>query len=631
MPYGYSGKTLRVNLNAGTISVDEHDENFYRTYFGGRGVIAYYLLKEAPVGADPLGPENMLIFAPGVITGSPAAGCGRNSIGAKSPLTGLFGEVEVGGFFGAELKHAGYDGVVVEGKSTKPVYLWLQDGQTEIRDASHLWGMTTAESHEAICDELGDGRVRTAQIGPGGEKMVRYACIMGDVRHAGGRAGLGAVMGSKNLKAVAVRGRGGLDLADPEKVRSLAHWMAQNWKGSRLMFNEHGTAGQVMGLNASGALPTRNFHEGVFEGAEKISGEAMSETILTNRESCYACPIRCKRVVEAKEPYDVNPAYGGPEYETIAALGSLCCVDDLVAIAKANELCNAYSVDTISAGGAIAFAMECFENGLLTEEDTGGIDLRFGNADAMVKVMEMICKREGIGDLLAEGVYPVAKKLGPQAMSYAMHIKGQGLPLHEPRFKQAMGIAYALSPTGADHLQTFHDSQYAKRGAGLDYLKPIGLLEPMPTTELSSRKIRYMVYGQHWRSFFNMAVYCLIVPYSFGQMVDLVNGVTGWDTSVFELLKAGERGTTLARVFNVREGLRSDQDTLPERMFEPFTSGPLKGVAVDRSQAANAIQEYYSIMGWDGEGVPTVAKLDELNVSWAAEYLKQAAVEESGS
>jgi aldehyde:ferredoxin oxidoreductase len=618
MAHGYTGKILRVNLSTGESTIDEHDEVWYRTYFGGRGIILYYLLKELQPRTDPLSPQNKLIFAPGILTGVPVAGCGRNSVGGKSPLTGAYGEAEVGGFFGAELKHAGFDAVVVDGQAESPVYIWVHDGQVEIRDAKQLWGKNVLESHVGICEEWGDNGIRTAQIGPAGERLVRFACVINDSRHAAGRAGLGAVMGSKKLKAVAVRGHGKLDLADPQKVRQEARWMVDHWKELAGALRDHGTAINVMGLNAAGALPTRNFREGVFEGAERISGEAMTESILKDRGSCYACPIQCKRVVQAKVPYDVNPLYGGPEYETIAALGSLCGVDDLVAIAKGHELCDAYSLDTISTGTTIAFAMECFENGLLSKSDTGGIELRFGNAEAMVEMVNMIAKRQMIGNLLAEGLGRASQDLGADAAQYAMQVKGQPFPLHEPRFKQGMGMMYAVSPTGACHVAAFHDSDFEGEGWGLDSLRAVGILQPLPTTELSPRKVRSMVYSQHWYSFANSAVYCVNVPYNLNQLAEIAAGVTGWNTNVWELLKIGERGTTLARVFNVREGFTSEHDWLPGRMFQPLPAGPLKGVAIAPEQLGEAVKYYYGMMGWNDAGIPGLAKLAELDVDWAA-------------
>ncbi|TEU14293.1 MAG: aldehyde ferredoxin oxidoreductase, partial [Anaerolineales bacterium] len=336
---GYTGKVLRVDLSSGTIEIEEPAADFYRRYLGGNGFVAYYLLKEMPAGADPLGPDNLLIFAGGPMTGIPIAGSGRNAVGAKSPLTNGYGEADVGGFFGAEMRRAGFDAIVVRGKSPTPVYLWVHDGEAEIRPADHLWGTTTLECQEAVRSELGESRARLAMIGPGGEKMVRYACVINDLKHAAGRSGMGAVMGSKNLKCVAARGKAAVPVADAEGIKELARWMRENWKEKLWDMHELGTSGGLTGLSETGRLPTRNFQDGQFDGAEKIGGEAMRDTILIDRGGCFACPVRCKRVVEVDDDeYQVDPEYGGPEYETLGALGSNCGVDDLRAVAKANEL-----------------------------------------------------------------------------------------------------------------------------------------------------------------------------------------------------------------------------------------------------------------------------------------------------
>jgi len=371
---GYTGKILRVDLTTQSMEVEEHDELFYRRYLGGSGLIAYYLLQEVGADVEPLSPDNLLIFAGGTVTGVPIAGAGRSAVGGKSPLNGGYGEADVGGYFGAELRRAGYDAVVFKGKSETPVYLWIKDGVAELRPASHLWGMAGAECQEAVKEELGEKAARFALIGPAGEKMVRYACVINDLKHAAGRTGMGAVMGSKNLKAVVARGTTRVPVADQKAVQALAKYMVTHWKEKAWEMHELGTPGGINGLHAEGKLPTRNFQDGQFEGHEAISGESLRDTILIDRGGCYACPIRCKRVVEVNDDdFQVDPAYGGPEYETIGAFGSNCGVDDLRAVAKANEICNGHGLDTIATGMAVSFAMECFEHGLLTTDDTGGL------------------------------------------------------------------------------------------------------------------------------------------------------------------------------------------------------------------------------------------------------------------
>ncbi|MDZ4230524.1 MAG: aldehyde ferredoxin oxidoreductase N-terminal domain-containing protein [Dehalococcoidales bacterium] len=380
-PGGYAGKILRVNLSNKSIAAEAIDEAFCRKHIGGAGFIAHFLLNELAAGIDPLSPENKLIFALGPVTGTPLSGSGRHCIGAKSPLTGGFAKSEVGGYWGAELKHAGYDAVIIEGKAEKPVYLWIHDGEASLKDAAHLWGKNTKEVQQTLRSELGDHLIRVASIGPAGENMVRYACIINDLHDAAGRGGVGAVMGSKNLKAVAVRGHQMPALADPAYLKEMRGWLLEN-KELWASFHEVGTGAGMNSGEATGNLPVRNFRDGTFPEVNRISGETLRDTYRIRMESCYACTVRCKKVVEIKEePHPVDPAYGGPEYETLASLGSNCGISDLKAIVKGNELCNAYSLDTISTGVTISYAMECFENGLLSIEDTNGIDLRFGNAE----------------------------------------------------------------------------------------------------------------------------------------------------------------------------------------------------------------------------------------------------------
>jgi len=630
MTNGYNGKILRVDLSSGKTSVDEPDEIFYRRYLGGRSLALYYLLKELKPGADPLGPDNLLIFAPGVITGSLLPGTARFTVAAKSPLTGAFAGSEAGGFFGPELKFAGYDAVVIKGKADKPVYLWIHDGEAEIRDASKLWGKTGKETQEGIRKELGDDKVRVALIGPAGEKLVRFACVANELKHVNGRGGTGAVMGSKNLKAVAVRGKKMVEVKDPDTVKSLAKWFAENYmkKGDTSGLHDLGTPILVLVHNEMGAFPTRNFHEGAFEGAEKISGETLKETLGVGQKACFACPVGCKRVVKVDEPYKVDPAYGGPEYETLGSFGSNCGVDDLKAVAKAAEICNAYTMDTISTGMAVAFAMECFENGILTKDDTGGLDLKFGNAEAMLKMAEMIAKREGLGDVLAEGVKRAAEKIGKGAEKFALHVKGREIPMHEPRLKTGVGLGYAVSPIGADHTQMEHDPCFEEKNPFLEELSPIGILEPVKSIDIGPRKVRLFTYLQQWWTLGDCVELCLFATaparvWRIPQVAQMVNAVTGWDTTVWELMKVGERCTTMARAFNVREGFTKDDDWIPERFFEPLEGGPLKGYKLSKDEFKQAIATYYQMMGWDEGGVPTKAKLEELDVGWVADELKK--------
>ncbi|MBA7673047.1 hypothetical protein ES703_81235 [subsurface metagenome] len=571
-----------------------------------------------------MGPDNKLIFAAGPLTGVPVGGCGRHSVGGKSPLTGAFGEAEAGGYWGAELKMAGFDAIIIEGKAEKPVYLFIRDGEAQLRDARHLWGKKALECQDAIREELGDSLIKVALIGPAGENLVRFACVMNDLDAAAGRTGMGAVMGSKNLKAVACRGHQHVSLADPQAVKDIASWVRDNTPITNKGMRDFGTARMVTILDDVGGLPTRNFQLGSFEGADKISGQTLKDTILVKRRACFACPVQCKREVKVDEPYTVDPRYGGPEYETLAALGSDCGITDLKAIAKGNELANAYGLDTISCGATIAFAMECFENGLLTSKDTGGIDLRFGNASAMLQLVEQIALRQSFGNVLAEGVARAAKKIGPAAEEFAMHIKGQELPMHEPRLKQGMGVGYSISPTGADHCHNIHDTVYTDMTPSLKMLEGIGILEPMPADDLSPAKVRLLKYYSEFIHLLNCSVCCYFVMslslVGFDRLTQLVRSVTGWDTTFFELLKVGERAVNLARVFNIREGFTAQDDNMPQRFFTPHGSGPLK-VALDPEAFQKAKETYYDMSGWPN-GVPSPGKLGELGIEWALPLMR---------
>lgn len=623
MVKGYAGKILRVNLTDGKIWAEEPPESFYRRYIGGQGFVGYYLLKELPKGADPLGPENLLIFAAGAVTGIPVAGAGRSCVGGKSPLTGAYGQTDVGGFFGAEMKRAGYDAVVIQGKAPSPVYLWIHDGQAEIRPAGNLWGKTTLECQEAIQAELQDTRVRLAMIGPAGEKLARIACVINDLRHSAGRTGMGAVMGSKNLKAVAARAKGNVEVANPDGLKEIAGWMREHWKEKAWGLHDTGTDGGLVDLSEFGALPTHNFQDGQFAGAEKITGATMRDTILKDREGCYACPVRCKRVVEVKdEDYTVNPIYGGPEYETCAAFGSDCGVDDLRAVAKAHEICNAYSLDTISTGMMVSFAMECYEAGLLTKKDTGGLDLRFGNGKAMVELVQQIGEREGLGDLLAEGPVRAAAKIGHGAEQFVIAVKGQPFPMHECRTRHGQALGYAVSPTGADHVHNFWDGGMEKEPLGED-LKAFGVQDVMPQTELNPAKVRAYMYVTNWSWLPNHLGSCCFIPWTRDQTVQLVRAITGWETNVWELLKAAERGVTMARAFNMREGLTRADDVLPLRMRMPHKSGTVNEKPVDPEVLDENLTTFYSMMGWDPQtGVPSLGKLQELDIAWVADAMQ---------
>jgi len=590
---GFNGKIARIDLTNAEVSIENPSETFYRQYLGGRGFIVHHLLNELPAGIDPLGPENKLIFALGPVTGHPFIGSGRNSIGGKSPLSGGYGESEAGGFWGAELKKAGFDAVIVQGVSEKPVYIWINNGAVEIRDAGDLWGLDVADAKQSVLQSLGLRKVRTAIIGPAGENRVRYACVLNDIYHAAGRTGMGAVMGSKKLKAIAVKGSDAPPVANRKDLMDLNRWMAENYRDLTMMW-QYGTGRVMAAGEKSGNLPIRNFRGGPFPGVDKISAITLCDTYLEKMEGCYGCPIRCKKTVKLEGPYEVDPVYGGPEYETLAALGSNCDIDNLEAIMKGNELCNRYGLDTISTGTAISFAMECFENGILTMADTEGLDLTMGNAEAMVEMVERIARRKGIGDLLAEGTKRAAEKIGNGAEEFAMQVKGEELPMHEPRLKQPLGLHYSIHATGADHLTGIH-SQTA-----LD--------------EESAKKLRD---GSVMGHLVNYLGVCKFVPWETEQVVQAIGYITGWEMSPPELTQIVERGVTLMRLFNIREGFTVKDDILPKRFNTTPTDSPLKGIHPD--QFVQSRKDYFQLMGWDDEGIPTKETLEKLGISWASD------------
>lgn len=616
IPGGYNGKILRIDLTTERVTTEQIEAPFCKKYLGGAGFIAYYLLTEVKPGIDPLGPENKVMFAVGPLTGLSLGGCARHTVGGKSPLTGGIAKSEVGEYWGSQLKRAGYDGLIIEGKAKDPVYLHIHGGEVVIRDAGHLWGKDTKQTEEAIRAELGDNKTRVAMIGLGGENMVKYACIMHGPFDAAGRGGLGAVMGSKNLKAVAVRGHRMPPIINAAGINKMVGWLKENMELVKGL-TDFGTGPAMSRFEKLGNLPIRNFRYGAFPNVDKISPQAVKETIRIGMEGCFACPVRCKKVVEFQQPYQVDQTYGGPEYETLGALGSACGIDNLYAIAKGNELCNAYSLDTISTGITIAFAMECYESGFLTSDDTDGVRLEFGNAEAMLKMIQLIARREGIGNLLAEGAAMAAKKVGNGAEAAAMHVKGLEIPMHEPRLNKALGLGYMVNPHGADHMDSLIEIFFSSLGelpsVTIPDAIPLGF-EPAPFQDIGPLKVALLKVFQSKRILADSLVLCNLLPYSFSQVAELTSAVTGYDTSVTEQLRVAERILTMFRVFNIREGFTAADDKLPTRFFEPTIGGPLSNKSLDFEEMEKAKHYYYHLMGWDGNGVPMTEKLEELGI-----------------
>jgi aldehyde:ferredoxin oxidoreductase len=631
MPYGYTGKILRVDLSNQEIEVEEPDEAFYRSYLGGRGIGYHYLMQQVPAATDSFAPENILVLATGVMTGAPLPASCRFAAVGKSPLTGTAGESEAAGFFGPELKMAGFDAVVFQGRSEKPVYLWVNGGKAEIKDAAHISDLGAREVEDAIRDEMGSAKIRVAQTGLAGMNRVRFANITNNLGHFNGRGGFGALMGSKNLRAVAALGTEKLAFKNLEFLRDTARKFARTFKenpiGEQLFV--YGTTAFPEILSAGGALPVNNFRRGSLDDPAPVGGDSYNEILLQKRKGCYACPIRCKRGIALNDPvYGVDSRYGGPEYETVAALGTNLNITDLKAIAKGNEICNRYCIDTISAGMTIAFACECFEEGIITAADTDGLELRFGDADLMIQLLEMIARREGFGDLLAEGSARLAQKWGLSDKPCHLVVKGQEVPMHDPRVKVGVGIGFAVSPYGADHMAAAHDTVFVNENSfALNSVKPLGIYKPMHATQITAQKVRnYKLLENFWRTLDALGL-CVfgyaprgVMPIN--TMLECVKAVTGWETSLFELMRAGERGTMIARTFNSREGFTIKDDRLPKRLFDPKPDGADAGKKIfSEADFAEATRLYYDMIGCDPDtGRPERAKLLELGLDWVNEF-----------
>jgi aldehyde:ferredoxin oxidoreductase len=630
------GKILRVDLTRESILEEPLPEEVARKYIGGATLGAKILFEELNPGVDSLGPENKLVIAPGVISGIPFSGNSRYAVCTKSPLSLAWGQSLSGGYVGWKMKQTGFDVIVIEGSANMPVWLYVNHGRAELRDASSYWGQSTADTEKGIKKELGDTNVRqtsVASIGPGGERLVRFACIINDLREAAGRCGVGAVMGSKKLKALALKGNLKPKFHDESKVNAYVRQCITEVKKGPAIFGLHtyGTAGGLDDLSLSGRLPTKNFQRGTFGGADKITGETLvSSGFLVGRDECWACSTTCKRVVEAKKPYEVHREIGGQEYETSASFGSLCMNDDMYAIAKANELCNLYGLDTISTGMVIAFAMEAYEKGMITKEQTEGLEIKWGSPEVMFELIEKIAKREGIGNLLAEGAWRAAKKIGKGAEEFALCAKGQELPMHEPRGKRGVGLMYAVAARGATHMDwehddTWMDEKWALRpelGLTGEYVPDRGLLEYGPS------KVRIAKIGGELASCCNSLAVCVFDAYPIGgiehaTLLGILNAATGWNMTMKEYLQVGERGLNLARAFNVREGLTRRDDQLPKRLMEPLPDGQFAGKPFTQEMLDSMLDNYYELRGWDKNGIPTRAKLESLGLKFVADKLQK--------
>ena len=618
---GYTGKILRINLTDQTSKEEALPLEVAKDFIGGAGFGIKYLFDEVNAGTDPLGPGNKLIFASGPFSGTNIPCASRMAVTGKSPLTGAVGVSLTGGYFPVELKFAGYDALIIEGKAENPIYVSIKDGETKFRSAKKVWGMRTTDTQQIIKNELNDQNYRIACIGPAGEKLCKIACIINELR-AAGRKGLGAVMGSKNLKAIAIRGTGEVAIADKEKLKTARGAFTKAMKESHILypeFSKHGTPMVVDHTCAIGIFPTKNFSTtGEYAPSDKI-GVEVQLTRDTGSEHCYGCPVGCSQLKMARtEPYTGILAEG-PEYETFYSFGGETGVDNIDAIIAADRLADELGLDTMSAGVVIGFAMELYEKGILSGSDTGGLDLHFGNHEAMMTLLRLMAFREGIGNILADGTKAAAKRIGKGAEKYAMHVKGLELPAYDVRGAKAHGLNYATSYTGADH------------NRGYAFQEIFGIPVPYAVDRFAVEgKGKLTKWNQDLRSATcdapTMCAFLLdmALPAIAAQnTADLMEAVTGLKYTPEEIRKVGERMNNLARAFNVREGFTRDDDTLPERlMTEPLKAGASKGHVISKEDLNQMLDEYYTERGWDlRTGSPRRQKLADLGLGYVAEQL----------
>ena len=618
---GYAGKVLRINLTNQTAKEEPLPEEMARDFIGGAGFGIKYLFDEVGPGTDPLGPDNILVFAPGPFTGAGVPCASRMAVVGRSPLTGGVGMALSGGQFPTEIKHAGWDAIIIEGKADKPTYLAIRGKDVRFRDADGCWGTLTFDCQQIIKDELRDQNVRVCCIGPAGERLSKIACIINE-RRAVGRKGLGAVMGSKNLKAIAIRGTEPVAIASDDKYRAARGALLRAFKESPVLYSEfshHGTPMVVDLTGAMGVLPAKNWTAtGEFVPVEGIGRDAQASRKV-GREHCHDCPVGCSQLKVAQTGPYAGILSEGPDFETVYAFGSGVGIDTVDPIIAADRLADELGLDTISAGGTIAFAMELFERGILTLEETDGIDLRFGNDEAMMKVLRKMAFRDGLGDLLADGSRAAAAKIGRGTDKYAMHVKGLELPGYDVRALKAHGLGYATSYTGADHCR------------GYAFQEVFGVPIPWEADRFAIEdKGKLTMWNQDVRtSALDCAPMCaflldMAVPATACQnTAALMEGVTGLILTPEEVMRVGERVNNLAKAFNVREGFTRADDTLPERlMTEPLKAGASKGHMISREDLDTMLDEYYSSRGWDVEtGTPTRAKLTDLGLAYVADAL----------
>ena len=609
---GYMGKILRVDLSAGRVWDEPLDEGRARAFVGGSGLAARLIYDMVDGDTDPLGPDNPLVFMTGPLVGTAMPSAGRCSVCALSPLTGIWGESNTGGFVGPELRFAGYDGIVVTGQAEKPVWLSVVEGRGELHDATGLWGSDSYETQERVREALDEPKARVACVGPAGENVVKMAAVMNDHGRAAGRTGMGAVMGSKNLKAIGLRGKARVPLADPDGFKAVVRQVIAGLDEdiAAMSIRLAGTAGYLDMALMYGDLPIRYYQQGGWENASNLSGVLMADQYQNRNVACYRCPIACGRETRA-------PSYGvdrvdGPEYETLGALGSLAMVDDLEAVIYAGHLCNVYGLDTISTGCTIALACEMFERGILSPADAGGLEIRYGDVQMTHRLIEMIARREGFGDLLAEGSAALAEQFGVPEL--AVTVNRLEVPMHDPRAFVGMAMTYALSPRGACHMQG--DMYGVDTGQGPAF--ELGIL-PGDRFEMTEEKGVISARQQAWRNLYNALTLCQFQNPGVERLLAALNAATGWGLESDDLMTLGKRIVTLKRVLNHRRGLVRADDRLPDLLLQPLDDGGTEGMVPN---VGVLLSGAYAEFGWDSEtGEPTRKTLEELGLGFAVDEL----------
>jgi aldehyde:ferredoxin oxidoreductase len=610
--FGYHRKLLRVDLTNRRVEVDALDEALIRKYIGGLGIEAKILYEETNSETGPLSPENPLMAVTGPFTGTGVPSSGRHHLAARSPLTGFFGESNVGGSWAVHFKRAGFDGIIVTGRSEDPVYLWIKNGKVEIRDAKAIWGKDSYESADWLKKETAK-EATAAVIGPAGEKMAKIASIphIGHIVRSAARTGLGAVMGSKNLKAMIVFGDGPVPIAQPEKLKNHIKNLLPHIQGVTEVFGKYGTSGGIDNYEKMGNFPVMNWRGGRWAGAGKISGVAMHDTILSGRKACLQCPIACGRHIKVTEGPYAPMDCEGPEYETLGTLGGLCLVDDLVAIAKANQLCNRYGLDTISVGGIIAFTMEAYEKGILTIKDTDGIELTWGNGKAVVEIIHKMGRGEGIGKLMTEGSLRMAQALGKNAIEFAIHVKGLEPSAHDPRRFFSQALSYGTAARGACHNASWsHPYELALS------MSEIGIPEPQDPYQIGG-KAEFTAKLQDLMCVMDALILCRFSQIgkavNVANHVEWLNLITDWGMDIREYMNVGERLFNLKRMYNVRIGVSRKDDFLPYRFMTLNREG--EGLANQLPPMGRLLSDYYAYRTWSEDGIPTPEKLEELGLN----------------